>query len=233
MTETEQALRAHLRSHNGGVLAASGMALVFSTIGWAVLYGLSYWIAILAITANSDDGETLKPPNFDAIFFGTAAVLMLAARVDQFFFPSERAVDERPPVEHFADLIFFVPRFTMSCWQNLGALARLTHSELPDAARLLDALKPGGRVSVQELPAQFPNERRRQRMLEALGVSGLIDQYREENMTWLRLGALAPNRFRSGQASLPKPDDPLAGVPHVKVRRRVRLLPPTGGTKNE
>ncbi len=219
------ALRAHLRSHNGGVLAASGMAFIFSAIGWTVLYGVSYWLTMIAlVVAHSDESE--RPAQFNAVFFGTAAVLLLAARVDQWLFPSERAVDERPPVEHFADLIFFVPRFTMSCWQNLGALARLTNAELPDAARLLDALKPGERVSVQELPAQFPDERQRQRMLDALFVTGLIDQFREQNMTWLRLGALAPNTFRSGHASLPKPDDPLAGVPHVKTRRRVRLLEP-------
>ncbi|MEO6789237.1 MAG: hypothetical protein ABI318_24190, partial [Chthoniobacteraceae bacterium] len=152
---TEKALRAHLRSHNGGVLAASGMALIFSAIGWAVLYGVSYWVTMIALTVFRN-GDAARPAEFNAVFLGTAAVLLLAARVDQWFFPSERAVDERPPAEHFADLIFFVPRFTMSCWQNLGALARLKDEELPDAARLLDNLRTGGRVSLQELPAQFP-----------------------------------------------------------------------------
>ena len=178
VTETEKALRAHLRSHNQSVLAASGMALVFSAIGWAVLYGASYWLTMFWLTI-MNQGEAMMPAAFHAVFFGTAAVLMLAARIDQYFFPSERAVDERPPVEHLADLLFFVPRFTMSCWQNLGALAWLPRCELPDAARLMDALRLGGRVSLQELPTMFPDARRLGRTLDALLVAGLVDQRRE------------------------------------------------------
>ena len=223
VTETEKALRAHLRSHNGSVLAASGMALLLSSIGWAVLYGASYWLTILWLTI-LNQGNARMPAAFHAVFFGTAAVLMLAARVDQFFFPNERAVDERPPVEHFADVLFFVPRFTMSCWQNLGALAWLSRDELPHAARLLDSLKAEPRVPLQELPALFPNERTLRRVLDALLVAGLVDQRRERSVTWLYLGALAPEVFRSRAGTLPAPEDPLAGVPQVKIRRRVRLL---------
>src|SRR5437868_4710337 len=124
-TETEKALRAHLRSHNGSVLAASGMALLLSAIGWAVLYGASYWL-------------TAEP-----------------------------------------------------------------------------------RVSLQKLPAIFPNERTLRQVLDALLVTGLVDQRREHGVTWLHLGALAPEVFRGRAGALPAPEDPLAGVPQVKIRRRV------------
>ncbi len=223
MTDTETALRAHLRSHNQGVLAASGMALIFSVIGWAVLYGAAYWAAMFIAAAVRGTNAT-RPAEFNLVFFGIAAVLMLAARIDQWLFPHERAVDERPKIEHFADALFFVPRFTMSCWQNLGALARLTDAELPEAAELMDTLRPGGRVALQELPARFPDEHRRQRMLDALLVTGLIDMRIEEDTTWLCLGALAPEAFRGRAGSLPRPEDPLAGVPEVKVPQGGRLL---------
>ncbi len=222
---TCQALRSHLRSHNRSVLAASGVALVFSVIGWAVLYGTSYWLTMISLTI-ARNGDTAMPAEFNAVFFGTVAVLLLAARLDQWFFPNERAVDERPPVEHFADVLFFVPRFTMSCWQNLGALARLSQAELPDAARLLDALKFQGKVSLQELPAMWSDDRSPQGMLEARMLAGLVDLRREDDMMWLRLSALAPVAFRGEATSLPSPDDPLAGVPQVKIRPRVRLLGP-------
>lgn len=225
-TSTEKALRAHLRSHNLVVLAASGAALLFSAIGWAVLYGLSYWVTLIAVTLASN-GSSQVPAIFNSVFFGSAAVLLVAARVDQWFFPDERAVDERPPVEHLADILFFVPRFTMSCWQNLGALAWLNDADLPDAARLMDHLKAEHRISLQELPAMIPGERRMHRLLGALLVSTLIDQRRDESLTWLCVGALAPEQFRAQKNTLPAPEDPLAGVPHVKIRSRTRLLPPS------
>ena len=224
-TDTERALRAHLRSHNFVVLAASGGAVLFSVLGWAVLYGVSYWVTLIAVTIGSTGGGQM-PGIFNAVFFGTAAVLLLAARLDQWFFPDERAVDERPPAEHLADILFFVPRFTMSCWQNLGALAWLHDDELQHAARLMDRLKTEGRISLQELPAIIPDERRIHRLLGALLVTALVDQRRDESLTWLYVGALAPDEFRSKKGALPSPEDPLAGVPQVKIRRRVRLLPP-------
>lgn len=231
-TSTEMALRAHLRSHNGGVLAASAVALLFSAIGWALLYGACYWVVMIVATLGHN-GEVGVPVIFNRVFLGTAVVLMLAARLDQWAFPHERAVDERPPVEHFADILFFVPRFTMSCWQNLGALAWLSDAELPDAAGLMDRLKTEGRVSVQELPAIFANERRTQRVIDGLLVTGLVDQRLEDSQVWLHIGALAPEVFRNKAQALHAPADPLAGVPQVRIRRRVRLLPEKGDKAGE
>ena len=220
---TEQALRAHLRSHNGTVLMASGVAAIFSAIGWGVLYGVSYWITMMSIAVrNNGDGGV--PQVFNFVFIGSATVLMLAARLDQWFFPNDRMPDQRPPVEHFADILFFVPRFTMSCWQNLGALAYLSRGEMPDAVRLMDQLRTERRVSLQELPAMFPDDQRRNQMLNTLMVTGLVDQRREDHLIWLHLGALAPDYFRDQSGALPPPDDPLAGIPQVNIRRRVRLL---------
>ncbi len=203
---------------------ASGVAAVFSIIGWALLYGASYWLTMMTVTVrNNGDGGV--PQIFSTVFIGSAIVLMLAARLDQWAFPNERMPDQRPPVEHFADILFFVPRFTMSCWQNLGALAHLGPDELPDAARLMDHLKTSHRVTLQELPAMFSDERRLRRMLDALLVTALVDQRREDSLIWLHIGALAPAAFRANAGALPSPEDPLAGVPPVKIRRRVRLLP--------
>ena len=61
-------------------------------------------------------------------------------------------------------------------------------------------------------------------MLDALLLTGLVDLRREKNLTWLHVGALAPDVFRGRGGTLPAPDDPLAGVPQAKARSRTRLL---------
>jgi hypothetical protein len=229
-TDTEKALRGQVRSHNSVVLMSSGLALLFSLVGWALLYGASYWVTMIVVTL-AHNGEGSVPEMFNVVFLGSAAVLMLAARFDQWMFPSERTPDERPPVEHLADLLFFVPRFTMSSWQSLGALVWLSRRDLPAAAGLMEHFKSGARLSLQELPAKFPDEGRMRHVLEMLMLMGLIDQRRDGGMTWLYLGALAPECFRDSTVTLPAPKDPLASVPYVKIRRRVRLLrPPDEGS---
>ena len=67
----------------------------------------------------------------------------------------------------------------------------------------------------------------------ALGQQGLqfialVDQRREATLMWLHISALAPDLFRRKTGALPAPEDPLADVPQVKIRKRMRLLPPKG-----
>lgn len=77
-TSTEQALRAHLRSHNGTVLIASGVAAIFSAIGWAVLYGVSYWVTLMFI-AVGNNGDGRVPQVFTMVFVGSATALCRGA----------------------------------------------------------------------------------------------------------------------------------------------------------
>lgn len=215
---TKQAIASHLRSHNSGILAASAVALVFSALGWGMLYGASYWMVMLVVAV----GEYPEgmPVRFNGVFAATAVLLLLAARLDQWLFPHERAVDERPPIKHIADILFFVPRFTMSCWQNLGALARLNAAELEDAAELLDALKAEGRIPVYAIPAMFHTRRRHLRILNALSAGALIALRGDGSETWITLSPLAPEIFRGPSPAEAAADDPLQRMPMAKVVHR-------------
>lgn len=225
-TATENVLRSHLRSHNSSVLMASGLALLFSTIGWAILYGVSYWFTMMALTIARRDDSGL-PAAFNLVFFSCVTVLMLAAWIDQRIFPEERAVDERPPLEHFADILFFVPRFTLSCWQSLAALVSLGPAEMQQAAALIDLLKDEGKLALQQLPAQFPDERSLRKILTGLSIANVVAQKRQQSLTWLHLSALAPDAFRGAHAIEESGEDRLASMRRVKqVERRRSLMPP-------
>jgi hypothetical protein len=89
----------------------------------------------------------------------------------------------------------------------------------------MDGLKCSDRMSLQELPALFPDDRKRNDMLNALLVTGLIDLRRDRDLTWIYFGSLAPDEFRADRRSLQQAEDPLAGVPQAKVRHRIRALP--------
>ena len=152
---------------------------------------------------------------------------MLAAWIDQRIFPDERAVDERPPLEHFADILFFVPRFTLSCWQSLAALALLRPAEMQQAAELIDLLRDEGKLAVQQLPARFPDERSLTKVLIALSIANVVAQRRDQSLTWLHLSPLAPDAFRSAHAIADSDEDKLAGMQRVRqVERQRSLMPP-------
>ena len=218
-TVTENALRAHLRTHNASVLAGSGMAVIFSLIGWAVFYGVAYWLTMFVL-AVVHAGEGHVSSRFNDVFFATAGVLLLAARVQQWIVPHERVPDRRPPLVHVADFLLFVPRFTLSAWQNLSALAALRDEELRQAAGLLDQLRETGKIPLQQLAAQFPDERSRARIVDTLKVARLVDQITGRDFTWLHVSSLAPEVFRGMARRIAEPEDKFEKIQRAKVVER-------------
>ena len=199
------------------------MTLLFSAIGWAIPYGAAYWLAMFGLTVvNNGDGG--PPAAFHWVFLACAAVLLVAATIDGWLFPHERAVDERPRIEHMMDIVLFVPRFTLLFWSNLSALVSLQRNEWRDAADLLDRLKAEGKVPLQQLPAQIPDERSRTRILETLSVTQLIDVRRAGNLTLLYLSSLAPEEFHQRARAAESRHDELAGMKQASLRERRKLL---------
>jgi hypothetical protein len=191
---TENALREHLRAHNASVLSGSGIAVLLAAIGWAVFYGLSYFITLFVLTV-ARWGDSQVSARFNDIFLMAAGALLLTARVHQWFFPHERAVDRRPPLGHALDILLFVPRFTLSAWQNLSALVYLKDDEMRLASTLLDHLRETGRMPAQHLP-QFLDHHISARIVDTLKVARIVDQLTSGDLTWLYISSLAPEAFR-------------------------------------
>lgn len=218
-TVTENALRAHLRAHNASVLAGSGIAVVLAAIGWALFYGVSYWATIFLLTV-AHRGEGQVSARFNDVFLVTAGVLMVTARVQQWLSPHDRAVDRRPPLGHVLDALLFVPRFTLSAWQNLSALVSLRGEEIRQAAELLDRLRQEGRMPAQQLAAQFPNERTCARILDALKVARIVDQLTSGELTWLYVSSIAPEAFRGMARKVAEPADKFESIRRANVVER-------------
>lgn len=222
-TPTEEALRRHLRSHRWSVFAASGMALAFSVIGWMLLYGAAYWMAIFSIVVfRGMEGQ--PPASFHWAFMACAGVLMVTATADRILFPHERAVDERPRLEHLLDVLLFIPRLTLVVCENLSALATLKGAEWGHGAGLLDGIRVEGKVSLQELPSQIPDARSRARIVLALRLTQLIESKRADGLTWLYLSPLAPEEFHPRLfGGGPEHDFP-AEMRHANAPGRQRVL---------
>lgn len=192
---TAAALREHLREHRLNVLAASAMALIFSAIGWGVLYGGLYWITMFVQTT-LHGGDAGVPAVFHSAMGWCALGLMLAAMLDAYLHPHERQVDDRPTIEHIGDTLLFLPRLTLAVLQNFKVWPRISSAEIPVAAQLMDRLRLEN-VPLHTLPLDFPNKRTRVRILIALQVAQLAEVRSENEALVLHLHPLAPDPFRT------------------------------------
>ncbi len=192
---TITALRAHLREHNFSVLAASAVAAIIALTGWLLVYGTAYWCAVFFFTVQ-DTGTSGLPASFHQTSLSIIAALMLLAWLDQKLFPHDRAIDERPAVEHLMDIALFLPRLTLIFFWNFAALSRLPHRDAPSAAALLDALRGDHTLPMQHLPLSLPDEAQRERILTALQNARLTEVRADHGLLVLRLSPHAPDTFR-------------------------------------
>jgi hypothetical protein len=82
-------------------------------------------------------------------------------------------------------------------------------------------------VPLQQLPASFPNERSRNRILTVLSIANLTSQRRETSLTWVQVSPLAPDFFRSPPALPEAGKDDLEHMRRAQpVEQRESLMPP-------
>jgi hypothetical protein len=192
---TAQLLQARLRSHNFSVIAASGATLILITLSWALLYIVAYWMVMFALTVVKAGGATL-PASFDLVFAGAAGVLIVAAAIDMWFFPTDRALDERPALATLTDVLLFIPRLTLTVLVNFAAWARLSSHLRADAADLIERVRAQRKLALSTLPLQLPSERARDRIIRTLLILQVMELRMERGELWLRLSPLAPAAMR-------------------------------------
>lgn len=184
-------LRYLLRSHNRSIVLASLIAAILSTVGWAVLYGLAYWIVMLIVTVKSA-GNAALPASFNPIFLGISIVLMALTWLDTWLFPEDKPADERPTIETVADIAYFLPRVTLSVLQNFGAYARLRRCDLPAAESLFTRLLNFERIPLHSLPLSIPDERSRDHILRAFLSAEIARLHSSGDSQHLRIRPIVP-----------------------------------------
>ncbi len=183
-----------MRSHNISVFAASGAAALVATIGWALVFAMSYWVALIA--AATSRGIEAQPEHFGENFLYFMGAATAFAAVDAWLTPHERACDRRPKLAQLYDVILFIPRITFATAQNFSAWAYLSGPAVRSAARLITRLRSEQRVPLHELPLDMPNPHLRRRVLAVLELTQLTDIRTEKGQLVLRWSALAPDAFR-------------------------------------
>ncbi len=193
------ALRAHLARHNWQVLGFAMLTAGGALLLWAVLYGVSYWLTIFAITTVRG-GDAAMPRGFTPGFILVASGLLLAAWLDRWAHPNALPPDEKPLLGVALDFLLATPRTTLAVWGNLSAWQRLTRWQIESAADLLAQLMPDRRIAMHAVPLEIPDDLTREKIVFALLVTGVVEMQREEGTTYVRLARRGDGLRLAGQA---------------------------------
>jgi hypothetical protein len=160
--------------HNRHVVFLAASILFVAAIGWAVIYGGLYWLALLVLTIGR--GLDARPPHaFTATFFLCAGATCIGIWFARRGRPEPRPKDAKSPVELAADVLLAVPRMTLAIGGTLSAYQHLNRRELALGWDLLCRLKATRSLPLHSVPIELPIPETRRRILDALQLAGLIE----------------------------------------------------------
>lgn len=177
-------LRRRISRHHLQVIGISLATFVGAVTLWAVAYFVLYWLTLFSISVWKG-GEAVPPAHFSQGFATLALFTIVLAWIDRRFTPDERAVDRKPALEIFLDFVFVPARVTLAIWGSMTAWLKLNETEIAYAAALLGRVRAERKLADQSVPLEVPDEATRERVVFALLLLGLIEQRREEGITWL------------------------------------------------
>jgi len=209
------ALRAHIRTHNLGVLSAVVFILIFTSALWTGIYFLCYWLLFFKHTVLDQD-IWITPSGFIKEYAAVAVALVIAARFLDQLIPPDKARDHRSKLELVINLLMFLPRCTLNMLESLSALVWFSKKHLKAAALFIEYLQHHGRMNMQELPLAIPDESMRNRILFGLDIMQIVEVRLLDNVFWLSLSSITPKAFQttSPRSQTPKVDPPETPPPH-------------------
>jgi hypothetical protein len=188
-------LRRELLRHNRRALGFFVFTLVAALMFWVVLYGVTYWLLLLLLSAVKG-GDAAVPEGFPLAFLAIACALLVGAWLDRLATTNDLPRDETSASEILADFVLAIPRTTFAVFDNLSAWRRLTDDEIEQAADLLGAVLKERRVPMHAAPLCIPDDRARERVIYTLLLLEILHLHWEGNVAWLRLSPLAPARLQ-------------------------------------
>ncbi len=190
-------LRRELSRHNRRALGYFLFTFASAAVLWWALYGLSYWLVLLGLSAVKG-ADAAVPIAFPTAFLAIACALLVGAWFHRLATTSELPRNETSVGEIAMDFLLMIPRITFAAWGNLSAFRKLSPAELEHAAELLALVLQERRVPMHRIPVCITDDRQRDRIVYALLLLQILHLHWEGETPWLRISPLAPARLQLG-----------------------------------
>jgi hypothetical protein len=177
-------LRRRLSQHNLQVIVITLLTCAAAVLLWGAAWFLLYWVALFSLSVWRG-GDAEAPAHFTGEFAAIALFLLVLAWIDRRFTTDERAVDRKPALEIFLDFVLMPARVTLSIWGSMTAWQKLSDDEIAEAASLLARIQAERKLAEHSVPLEVPDDATRERLVFALLLLGIVEQRREDGITWL------------------------------------------------
>lgn len=172
--------------HDREVLAVTVGALLFAAAGWMVLFGFTYWLAVLH--SSIVDRPAPRAASLLRPFGEGAVVAIVVTQIVEWLNPHHRRASQNVLRPFLAvEILLFIPQLTITALQNPAAFIFLRGRQRLLAWQIAELLAEHEKISVQTLPAYFSGQPELDRPLRALQAVGLVRVFAEGSEWMLAL----------------------------------------------
>jgi hypothetical protein len=171
--------------HNRSCWAAAFLSVLGTGLAWLFFFALFTGAVLVFETVRTGSTDLMRPPPWYWIVGASlAGALLLLGAVDRWRKRYQLPPD-RPIIgwHLFPEFLLLPPKMTFAIWDHLAARVNLSSHDKADAWSLLQTIYLNRRIELWQLAQEIPDERRRNRLLIALQLTGWIDLHRGEE-TW-------------------------------------------------
>lgn len=171
--------------HNRSCWVAAILSVCGAALAWLLFFAIFTGAVLVFETVRTNSTELMRPPPWYWIAGSCGAVAIfiwgaLNRRRNRYRLPPDRPIIGW---HLFPEFLLLPPRLTFAIWDHLAARVPLNAFDREEAWRLLQTIYVNRRVEIWQLAQEVPDDRRRNRLIQALQLTGWIDLHRGEE-TW-------------------------------------------------
>jgi hypothetical protein len=182
----KEALRRKMHGHNRLVLLSTVGGALGVLLMWTVIFFISNWAPIFFLTIFKGL-EAEVPRNLSRLVLIGMILWLIVGWFDRHLRTEDNRGDELSPLAVALKLLILPPRATFSVWDNLHNRVHLDEQELEAASNFLENLYRAGKIQVQSVPVELPDDDTRDRIITTLRSTELVRKVEVNKTDFLAL----------------------------------------------
>jgi hypothetical protein len=182
----KEALRRKIDGHNRLVLLSTVGGALGVVIMWSIIYFVANWLPLFFLTIFKGL-EAEAPKNLTRIVILGMIVWMVIGWFDRHLRTADAGMGEISPLALAFKIFLLPPRATFGVWDNLHNRIGLNEPELEVASGFIERLYHIGKIQIQSVPIELPDDSTRERILTTLQSTELIRKVETNRTDFLAL----------------------------------------------